>query len=100
MTTFSHRRTGSVASVVDGNALAGPLLSLLGVDATSLSLTCRRCGRAGALAETIVERVGGRLVVRCRGCRHVLLTAVIDPGGDAVEIELDGLGALRRRDPR
>ena len=51
--TFSHRPTGHLDAVVDGNALAGPLLGLLGVDATSLSLTCRRCGRAGAIAETI-----------------------------------------------
>ena len=100
MTKFSHRPTGHLDAVVDGNALAGPLLGLLGVDATSLSLTCRRCGRAGAIAETIVERAGGRLVVRCRGCDHILMTVVIGPGGDAVEIELDGLGALRRRDPR
>ena len=44
-----------------------------------------------AIAETIVERAGGRLVVRCRGCDHILMTVVIGPGGDAVEIALSGI---------
>lgn len=96
---FPHRRDDDSVkvSVVDGNALAGPLFDIFGTDVTALALICRSCGRAGPVAETVVERGAGVLVSRCRGCNCTLMTVFIGADGSAAELRIGELAALRPR---
>ncbi|PYY32689.1 hypothetical protein DEJ16_09465 [Curtobacterium sp. MCJR17_055] len=66
-------------TIVDGNALAGDLGEVLGVDATSARLRCSGCDTTGRLAVTRVYRTAMGSVARCRGCDTVLVT-VVDAG--------------------
>ena len=63
-------------TLVDGNALAGDLAEVLGVDATSARLRCSGCGTTGLLAVTRVHRTAMGSVARCRACDTVLVTVV------------------------
>ncbi|PZE68720.1 DUF6510 family protein [Curtobacterium sp. MCBD17_021] len=68
-------------TIVDGNALAGDLVEVLGIDATSARLCCAGCGSTGLLALTRVHRTAMGSVARCRGCDTVLVT-VVDTGAE------------------
>lgn len=63
-------------TLLDGNALAGPLSGVLGTDPTSAVLRCADCGSTAPLAVAVVYRTAMGSVVRCRGCDAVLVTVV------------------------
>jgi hypothetical protein len=65
-------------TILDGNALAGDLVDVLGTDATSARLRCAGCGSLGALGATRVFRTAMGAVARCRDCDSVLVTIVSD----------------------
>ena len=58
---------------LDGNALAGLLGEVLGVEATSALARCGSCGDERVLAEADVYVNCPGAVVRCRGCGGVLM---------------------------
>lgn len=53
---------------VDGNAAAGAFAEVLGFDVTTATLTCGKCCRNTAFAESRVYHRGPGIVVRCPGC--------------------------------
>jgi hypothetical protein len=61
---------------LDGNAAGGPLSEIFGADLTDAIVECRNCAQSSAMAETVVELDPDGLVMRCRGCRHQLLSYV------------------------
>ena len=78
--------------MLDGNAIAGALGDIFGVDMTLVVLTCRGCGARGPLARppcTCVHRGRGL----CRHCDNVLVV-VIERGGTCC-LDLRGTTDLR-----
>lgn len=67
-------------TVLDGNALAGALTEVLGVDSTTTLLRCAGCGALGELGRTRVHASPMGSVARCGGCDTVLVTVVDAPG--------------------
>jgi hypothetical protein len=78
---------------VDGNALAGPLSELFGVDVTAAVGRCAGCGRTGPFAEARVHDRAPGLVARCVGCQRVLLRLVRAPS--RAWLDLQGLAYLQ-----
>jgi hypothetical protein len=77
----------------DGNALAGPLQSVLGVEVTAATVRCTGCGRTGPMAEVRVFDHAPGLVARCPACDRVLLRLVRGPG--RAWLDLRGLTYLQ-----
>jgi hypothetical protein len=76
----------------DGNALAGPLGELFGVDVTSATGRCASCGRTDVVAELRVYRHAPGLVARCPGCDEVILRLVRST--DRAWLDLRGIVSL------
>ena len=76
---------------LDGNAAAGELMDVFGVDVTAAAITCAGCGRSGAVAELRLWGAAPGLVARCPQCADVLLTVVRAPR----RVFLEMRGALR-----
>lgn len=66
-------------SYQDGNALAGPLQEIFGVDITAAIGRCVSCGLNGAVATLRVYHRAPGLVARCPGCGEVILRLVRSP---------------------
>jgi uncharacterized protein DUF6510 len=77
----------------DGNALAGPLQSVLGVEVTTAIGRCTGCGRTAAMAEVRVFDHAPGVVARCPVCDQVLLRLVRGP--DRAWLDLRGLSYLQ-----
>ena len=77
----------------DGNALAGPLQSVLGVEVTTAVGRCTGCGRTAPMAEVRVFDHAPGVVARCPTCDQVLLRLVRGPG--RAWLELRGLTYLQ-----
>lgn len=78
------------ALVLDGNAVAGLLDEIFGVDMTASPTVCVQCGREGDLATLLTFTQAPGIVLRCPACESVLLRIVQTPGA----IYLDARGAL------
>ena len=77
----------------DGNALAGPLHEVFGLDVTVAIGRCGGCGRTGPMAEVrVFDRAPG-VVARCPACDQVLLRLVRGPG--RAWLDLRGLTYLQ-----
>jgi hypothetical protein len=61
---------------LDGNAIAGDLLEVFGVDLTAATCACASCGASGYVAEAVVYMRGPGRVARCRGCGELLFVLV------------------------
>jgi ribosomal protein S27E len=77
----------------DGNALAGPLQSVLGVEVTTAVGRCTGCGRTAPMAEVRVFDHAPGVVARCPVCDQVLLRLVRGPG--RAWLDLRGLTYLQ-----
>jgi uncharacterized Zn finger protein len=78
---------------LDGNALAGDLVEVFGIELTGARCTCAHCGASAFVAETVVYmRAPGR-VARCRTCGGLLLVLVTIRGITCVD--LSGIAELR-----
>jgi Family of unknown function (DUF6510) len=77
----------------DGNALAGPLQDVVGVDITAAVGGCTGCGRTAAMAEVRVFDHAPGLVARCPACDQVLLRLVRGQG--RAWLDLRGLTYLQ-----
>jgi hypothetical protein len=78
---------------LDGNALAGVLVELMNGDASTLTITCRHCGRHGEMGDVIVERDEVASIVRCRGCEHTLLVILRDAEG-GIRLRFEGAAEI------
>lgn len=73
---------------VDGNAIAGDLREIFGVEMTTHSGRCGGCGVVSVFAEVRVYRSGPGTVIRCPNCEKVLMVVVTRPGSIRVGIEM------------
>lgn len=64
---------------VDGNAMAGPLAEVFGVDFTAVRGTCASCGFTATVATLRVYQQAPGLVARCPSCEEVVLRLVRTP---------------------
>jgi hypothetical protein len=79
---------------LDGNAIAGLLLDVFGVEMTTATGVCASCGATGQVAELVVYLRAPGTVVRCRGCSSVLMVVVDVRGTCCVDLR-----GLERLDP-
>jgi hypothetical protein len=77
----------------DGNALAGPLLEVFGVEMTATLAPCRACGTSWTITELSVYGPAPGLVARCPRCSSVLLRIVNAP--EAAYVDLRGVSVLQ-----
>jgi len=71
---------------LDGNAIAGDLIDVLGVDLAAATCVCAHCGSSGFFAEAVVyTRAPGR-VARCRTCGELLAVLVTIRGITCVDL--------------
>jgi hypothetical protein len=81
---------------LDGNAIAGQLFEVFGVDLTTASGTCAGCGAVAPIAELSVYRSAG-LVARCRSCDAVVM--VLLSSGGSTRVDLRGMASLEVAEP-
>jgi len=65
--------------LLDGNAIGGLLVELLGADLTATPCVCDHCGAREEVARTDVYVQCPGVVVRCRSCGNVVITIVQGP---------------------
>jgi hypothetical protein len=83
----------SESLVLDGNAVAGLLDEVFGVDMTASPTVCVSCGRAGDLATLLAFTQSPGVVLRCPACESVVLRIVQTP--HAVYLDARGAQYLR-----
>jgi hypothetical protein len=71
---------------LDGNAIAGDLLEVFGVDLTAATCMCASCGTSSVVAEAVVYMRGPGRVARCRGCGELLFVLVTIRGITCVDL--------------
>jgi hypothetical protein len=76
--------------VLDGNAVAGLLNEIFGVDMTTSPTTCVHCGRYGEVATLLAFTQSPGVILRCPGCEGIVLRIVQTP----VETYLDARGTI------
>ena len=79
-------------SALDGNAIAGQLVEVFGVELTTATGVCGTCGASARVAETAVYLRAPGTVVRCRSCDAVLMVLVAVRGTTCVDLR--GLARL------
>jgi len=77
----------------DGNALTGPLQSVLGVQVTTATGCCTGCGNTIPMAEVRVFDHAPGVIARCPTCDQVLVRLVRGPG--RAWLDLRGLTYLQ-----
>jgi hypothetical protein len=80
---------------LDGNAIAGLLVEVFGVEMTTATGTCADCGARGLVAELLVYLQAPGTVARCRSCSSVLMVVVTVRGIACVDLR--GLAELELR---
>jgi Family of unknown function (DUF6510) len=79
--------------MVDGNAAAGSLFEIFGVEMTAAPTECASCGNEGAMGTLLAFSEGPGIVLRCPACENVVLRIVETPDS----ILLDARGAVYLR---
>jgi hypothetical protein len=79
-------------AALDGNAIAGTLVTVFGTELTTATGTCASCGRRSLVGEFAVYLRGPGTVVRCRHCSGVVMVIVETHGVSCVDLQ--GLEAL------
>jgi hypothetical protein len=77
---------------LDGNAMAGSLFDVFGVEMTTAIGVCATCGASAPVAEFQVYLRAPGSVARCRSCQSVLMVLVTIHGFTCVDLR--GLAAL------
>ncbi|HLY35959.1 MAG TPA: DUF6510 family protein [Candidatus Limnocylindria bacterium] len=80
-------------AVLDGNALAGALASVLGVEATSIPGRCAHCGTVSMVGALRAYTRAPGAVLRCPACGQVVLRLV--ETDSAVYLDARGAAFLR-----
>jgi predicted Zn finger-like uncharacterized protein len=71
---------------LDGNAIAGDLLEIFGVDLSAATIVCASCGTSSFVAEAVVYMRGPGRVVRCRRCGQLQMVLVTIRGITCVDM--------------
>lgn len=82
---------------LDGNAAAGTLTDIFSVDVTAALGQCVGCGAMNRLGEAGLYAQAPGMVLRCRGCDHVLVRVVTS--ADWLWLDLRGLTVLQAARP-
>lgn len=82
---------------LDGNAIAGDLLEVFGVDLSGATSECASCGTSSFVAETVVYMRGPGRVARCRSCGQLQIVLVTI--GDITCVDLRGIAGLNMEIP-
>ncbi len=77
---------------LDGNAAAGALQELFGLDLTRAACTCGSCGATAALGAHLLYADAPAMVLRCPGCTGVVLRYGTTAGPDGRRLRLDLTG--------
>jgi DNA-directed RNA polymerase subunit RPC12/RpoP len=72
---------------LDGNAIAGPLQAVYGVEMTDRAGRCRHCGTGSRIAELAVYVKAPGMVVRCRHCGSVVMVLVSIRGEPSAHLD-------------
>ncbi len=85
--------------MLDGNAVAGMLQDIFGLEMTASPTECAHCGNVGDVGTLLAFTQGPGAVLRCPACENVMLRIVETP--DAVYLDVRGAVYLRlqRRTP-
>jgi Family of unknown function (DUF6510) len=88
---------GDTSLQFDGNAAAGMLAEVFGLEMTGAQSTCAHCGRTGPLGGMLLYGGVMGTVLRCPTCEQVQVRIVRVPGrdGQAGEYQID-LRGMRR----
>lgn len=78
---------------LDGNAIAGDLHEVFGVDLTGARAVCAACGASSFVAEAVVYTRGPGRVARCRSCGEVQIVLVTIRGITCVDLQ--GIAGLQ-----
>lgn len=78
---------------MDVNVAAGGLQNVFAFDVTMAACECAHCGKSMPLAEAFVYAMEPGLVVRCIGCRGVLMRVAAAP--DRAWLDLRGMRFLQ-----
>jgi hypothetical protein len=82
--------------MLDGNAVAGTLQAIFGVEMTATSLICAHCGGTSMIGELRAFTQSPGVVLRCPGCERVMLRLVQTPEATL----LDARGVMYLKIPR
>jgi hypothetical protein len=82
------------SATLDGNAIAGALFDVFGIEMTDAKCVCATCGAQFVVAQTEVYLRAPGAVVRCLRCRAILMVLVAVRGVTCVDLE--GLAAVDR----
>ena len=58
---------------LDGNAAAGVLQEIFGIEMTTVAATCATCGAVAPIGASSLYTGGPGTVIRCRSCDSVLM---------------------------
>ena len=70
---------------LDGNAIAGLLTEVFGVEMTTATSVCAGCGATAQVAELEIYLDAPGTVVRCRSCHSMLMVLVTIRGITCVD---------------
>jgi Family of unknown function (DUF6510) len=71
---------GEAPGYLDGNAVAGVLTEIFCTDVTTSECQCAGCEAEFVLAQAHAYMAGPGVVLRCPGCRSVLVRVARTPG--------------------
>ena len=72
--------------MLDGNAVAGELSALFGVDMTSSDAECAHCHQVHAVGAMLAFTQCPGIVLRCPSCEAVMVRIVRTPRGTFVDV--------------
>jgi len=73
-------------AMLDGNAIAGQLREVFGVEMTTSAGVCANCGAMHQLGEQYVYLRGPGTVVRCKSCQSIVAVLVEIRGCTCVDL--------------
>jgi hypothetical protein len=83
-----------MSTTLDGNAIAGLLTEVFGIEMTTATGTCASCGTSARVGELEVYVHAPGTVVRCRTCTAMLM--VFATIREVTCVDLRGLAQLSR----
>ncbi|MGH2592777.1 MAG: DUF6510 family protein [Anaerolineae bacterium] len=79
--------------MLDGNAMAGVLQEIFGLEMTASPTECAHCGNVGEIGTLLAFTQAPGAVLRCSVCENVMLRIVETP--DAIYLDARGAMYLR-----
>jgi Zn finger protein HypA/HybF involved in hydrogenase expression len=79
--------------MLDGNALAGMMYELFGVEMTTAPIECAHCGTGNQMGALRLFNQAPGIVLRCPACEQVMVRIVRTP--DALYVDARGAAYLR-----